>query len=140
MAENDPMKDQVPVRLDLARRDRKFLEETLTMARDGVREELAEHSEGLREPRRLRREKAAYERLLSGIEGRQVVADPELCAILAELAKIVDESNEYSRVVAEHMAMRGLLASLGRRGTCTSRRSGSRAAIRCAGSCPASRH
>ncbi len=140
MAENDPMKDQMPVRLDVPRRDRKFLKEILTMARDGIREELSEHGEGLREPRRLRREQAAYERLLSAIEEQQVVADPELCAVLAELAKIVDEGNEYSRVIAEHRAMRGLLASLERRGVCGSRRSGLRAAIRCEGSCPTPRH
>ena len=41
MAESDPMKDQMPVHLDVARRDRKFLTEILTMARDGIREELS---------------------------------------------------------------------------------------------------
>jgi hypothetical protein len=140
MAESDPMKDEVPVRIVVARRDRKFLEEILTMARDGIREELGEGEGELREPRRLRREEAAYARLLTAIEEQQVVADPELCVVLAELAKVVDESNEYSRVVAEHRAMRGLLASLERRGACGSRRSGPRAAIRCAGSRPTSPH
>ena len=140
MAESDPMKDQMPVHLDVARRDRKFLTEILTMARDGIREELSEHGAALREPRRLRREEAVYERLLSAIEEQRVVADPELCVVLSELAKLVDESNEYARVVAEHRAMRGLLASLERRGACGSRRNGPRAAIRCAGSCPSSRH
>jgi hypothetical protein len=139
MAERDPMADQMPVLLELPRRDRKFLEEVLTMARDGVRDELCEHGERLREPRRLRREAAAYERLLEAVEAQRVHPDPELRAVLDELAGIVDEGNEYARVVAEHRAMRGLLASLERReGTCP-RRGGPCAAIRCAGTNPAAR-
>jgi hypothetical protein len=131
MAENDPMKDKTPVRLDLPRSDRKFLEEVLRMARDGVRDELREHGARLREPRRLRREEAAYERLLAAIEEqRAFLPDPELCIVLTELAEVVDASNEFSRAAAEHKAIRGLLASLERRSACDSRRS-RRAAVRC---------
>jgi hypothetical protein len=131
MAENDPTKDKTPVRLDLPRSDRKFLEELLRMARDGVRGELREHGSRLREPRRMRREEEAYERLLSAIEEQRVfVPDPEVCIVLAGLAEVVDASNEYARVTAEHKAIRGLLASLDRRTACDSRRS-RRAGIRC---------
>ena len=129
----------MPVQLDVPRRDRRFLEEVLTMARDGVRDELREHGEQVREPRRLRREAAAYERLLGAVEDRRAIPDPELCAVLEELAEIVDEGNEYGRVVAEHKAMRGLLASLNRRESICPRRSSPCAAIRCAGTNPASR-
>ncbi len=139
MAEIDPMRDRMPVQLDIPRRDRKFLKEVLTMAREGVREELREHGGRLREPRRLRREVVAYERLLRAVEEQRVIPDPELCGVLDELAGIVDESNEYARVVAEHKAMRGLLSSLDRRESICPRRSGPCAAIRCAGTNPAQR-
>jgi hypothetical protein len=139
MAEIDLKSDRAPVQLDMSRRDRKFLKEVLTMARDGVREELCEHGERLREPRRLRREAAAYERLLGAVEERRVIPDPELCAVLDELAAIVDESNEYARVVAEHKAMRGMAASLDRRGGHCPGRGDPCAAMRCAGTGPTSR-
>lgn len=131
MAENDPTKDKTPVRLDLPGSDRKFLEEVLRMARDGVRDELREHGGRLREPRRMRREEKAYERLLSAVEEqRAFVPDPEVCIVLAELAEVVDASNEYARATAEHKAIRGLLASLDRRTSCNPRRS-RRASVRC---------
>ena len=132
MAEIDLRSDRAPVQLDMSRRDRKFLKEVLTMARDGVREELQDHGERLREPRRLRREVAAYERLLRSVDEQRVFPDPELCGVLDELAGIVDESNEHARVVAEHKAMRGMVASLGRREEVCPRRGGSYAAMRCA--------
>jgi hypothetical protein len=139
MGERDPMRDQMPVQLEVSGQDRKFLKEVLSMARDGVREELCEHGERLREPRRLRREASAYERLLEAVEEQRVLPDPELYAVLDELAGIVDEGNEYARVVAEHKAMRSLLAALNRRESPCPRRSGPCAAIRCAGTTPASR-
>ena len=139
MAENDLTSDRAAVQLDIPRRDRKFLKEVLTMAREGVREELCEHGERLREPRRLRREEAAYERLLRAVDEQRLIPDPELCGVLNELAQIVDESNEYARAVAEHKAMRGLHASLSRRESACPRRSGSCAATRYAGTGPASR-
>lgn len=139
MAEFDLTNDKAPVQLDVPRRDRMFLKEVLTMARDGVREELREHGERLREPRRLRREEAAYERLLRAVDEQRVFPDPELCGVLDELADIVDGSNEYVRVMAEHKAMRGLLAALNRRQETCPRRSGPCAATRSTSAGPTSR-
>jgi hypothetical protein len=112
MAGNDPTKGRKTVGIEVSVRDRKFLREIFTMARDGVREELAEQPDRLRRPTRLRREEAAYERLLAGLRDGRLEVDRDVRAVLAELAEIVDASNEYSRVVTEHEALHGLIASL----------------------------
>jgi hypothetical protein len=92
------------------------------MVRDGLREELSGQGERRRRPDCMHRELDAYERLLAGLKGQRIVSDPELCDVVAELARMIDESNEHSRVVAEHEAMHGLLASLDRsRGQCLRR-------------------
>lgn len=140
MAENDPTKDQTTIRFDLSRNYREFLKEVFTMARDGADEELREHGRRLQDPDRLRREQAAYERLLAALDGRLVEPDPELLAVLQELVEVVDESNEYRRVVAEHEALHAMIASFERpRGSCSPRRSIC-AAIRCRGDNHTSRH
>lgn len=135
MAGNDPTKDTAPVSLDVCGRGRKFLQELFEMARDGVREELRAHGQRVSSPGLLRRELAAYERLLDGLDRRQLEPHPDLVAILNELAEVVDESNEYRRVVAEHEALHGLIDSLERpRGSCAGRNLPC-AAIRCRGEC-----
>lgn len=122
MADTDPRKNQAAVRLQLPERDRTFLREVVTMARDGLLEELSGRGEWRRRPGCMHRELDAYERLLGALQGRRVVPDPELRAAVSELARMIDESNEHSRVVAEHEAMHGLLASLDRsRGPCSRR-------------------
>jgi hypothetical protein len=139
MAETDPTKDQGAIRLRLPRRDRTFLQEVVTMVRDGLREELAGHGEERRRPGCMQRELDAYERLHAALEGRRVFPDPELRDAVAELARMIDESNEHSRVVAEHEAMHRLLASLDRSRAPCSRRSTPCAAIRCRGDSPTPR-
>ena len=138
MADSDVTKAAVPVALKIGCRDRKFLKEMFEMARDGASEELRTHGRQVSSPVRLRRELAAYELLLEGLDRRQLDPHPGLIAVLGELAEVVDESNDYRRVVAEHDALHGLIASLIRpRDTC-SRRSAPCAAIRCRGDDPAS--
>jgi len=138
MADSDVKKTAVPVALKIGRRDRRFLKELFEMARDGVSEELRTHERRVSNPVRLRRELAAYDRLLQGLDRRQLDPHPDLIAVLGELAEVVDESNDYRRVVAEHDALHGLIASLTRpRDTC-SRRSAPCAAIRCRDDGPAS--
>ena len=41
-----------------------------------------------------------------------IVPDDDLRAVLGDLANIIDSGNEYSRVVAEHEALHGLLGQL----------------------------
>jgi len=140
MAENDPTKGATPVRLDLEANDREFLQEVLEMARDGVRDELSEHGPQVHNPQRLRREQAAFERLLTGVEQRRILPDPDAIAVLHELAEIIDSSNDFRRVVAEHAALHGLLATLERSRDSCSRRDVPCAAIRCRGDDRARRH
>ncbi len=133
MAENDPTKEPTPVALDLGHRDREFLQEVLAMARDGVRDELSEHGPQVHSPEQLRREQAALEHLLAGVEQRRIVPDPDSIAVVHELADIIDSSNDYSRVVAEHDALHGLIATLERSRDDCSRRRVPCAAARCRG-------
>lgn len=75
----------------------------------GVRQELAEYPEQLKEPARLRREDAAYGRLLAALDELVIVPDPDVRVVVGDLAQIIDSGNEYGRVVAEHEALHGLL-------------------------------
>lgn len=140
MAENDPTRESAPVSLDLEHRDREFLQEVLTMARDGVRDELSEHGQQVHSPERLRREQAALERLLTGVEQSRILPDPDAIAVLHELADIIDSSNDYRRVVAEHGALHGLIATLERRRGSCSRSEVPCAATRCRGDDPRVEH
>ena len=68
MADSDVTKAAVPVALKIGCRDRKFLKEMFEMARDGASEELRTHGRQVSSPVRLRRELAAYELLLEGLD------------------------------------------------------------------------
>jgi hypothetical protein len=61
----------------------------------------------------LRREVAAYGRLLAALDELVIVPDDDLRTVLGELAKVIDSGNEYPRVVTEHEALHGLLDQLG---------------------------
>jgi len=78
------------------------------MARDGIRDELAEYPDELREPVRLHREEAAYEKLLSALDSSSIVPDADVRQVLTDLAETIDRTNEYERVVAEHAALLGV--------------------------------
>ena len=41
-----------------------------------------------------------------------IVPDSDVLDVLGDLAAIIDQSNEYRRVVSEHEALHGLLAQL----------------------------
>ncbi len=132
MAGSDPTNDTAASCFGLSQRDRKFLQELLTMVHDGASDELAE-CDDRRRAARLRQEQSAYGQLLAGLEGGRVDARPGLISVLRELAGIVDAGNEYRRVVAEHDALQNLIGSLEPPGRCGSRRNAARAAIRCRG-------
>ncbi len=112
MADQNPTGDGVAVALTIPPGDLKFLRSTLMMARDGIREELAGFAGQLREPRRLRREDAAYGRLLCALDTRLIVPDYDIVSALGNLAKVIDQSNAYRRVVSEHAALHGLLGQI----------------------------
>ncbi|HEX9967918.1 MAG TPA: hypothetical protein VGB06_08220 [Solirubrobacterales bacterium] len=118
MAETNPTGDGLPVALKIPPDDDRFLRGVFTMARDGIRDELTEYPKELREPSRLHREEAAYERLLEALDTGEIVADGEVLQVLADLAGTIDRANEYDRVAAEHAALLGIRDQirLGRRG------------------------
>ena len=60
----------------------------------------------------MRREEAAYERLLAALDELVIVPDDEVRGVVTTLAQIIDASNEYERVVAEHEALHGLLGQI----------------------------
>ncbi len=43
-----------------------------------------------------------------------IVPDRDVRDLLSDLAGIIDRANEYTRIVAEHEALHGLLAQLGK--------------------------
>jgi len=90
----------------------RFLRETFTDARDGVRGELA-HAKRPKHPDPLHREEAAYGRLLASLDELVIVPDDEVREVVTTLALVIDASNEYERVVTEHEALHGLLAQIG---------------------------
>lgn len=109
MADENPTGRGAAVALNLSADHVRFLRGLFTSARLGVRQELKEYPDTLKEPARLHREEAAYGRLLAALDELVVVPDADVRDVLGDLAGIIDSSNEYTRVVAEHEALRGLL-------------------------------
>lgn len=110
MAIENPTGRGSAVTLNIPADQVRFLRGLFKSARAGVRQELKEYPKQLKEPARVRREDAAYGRLLAALDELVIVPDDDLRAVLGELAKIIDTSNEYGRVVTEHEALYGLLA------------------------------
>ncbi len=113
MAEKNPMGADDAVALTIPAKHRKFLRDLFEIARDGIREELAQYPKQLQEPRRLHREEAVYEKLLEAFDSGFIVPDRDVRDVLRDLAEIYDRENEYERVVSEHEALHGLLDQLG---------------------------
>lgn len=109
MADENPMGRGSAVALNLPVDHVRFLRRLFKDARAGVRQELKDYPKQLREPTRLCREDAAYGRLLAALDELVIVADTDVRDVLGDLAGIIDRSNEYPRVVAEHEALHGLL-------------------------------
>jgi DNA-binding XRE family transcriptional regulator len=115
MAETNPTGDGRPVALKIPPDHLPFLGKTFGMALGGIRDELTEYPDELREPARLHREEAAYERLVEALDAGEIVPDRDLFEVLADLAETIDGANEYGRVVAEHAALLGVRDQVGLR-------------------------
>lgn len=113
MATHNPTGRGAAVALKIPADQVRFLRSVFAMARDGIRDELTEHQDALREPARLRREEAAYGRLLTALDELVIVPDDDIRVVVGELAQTIDKSNEYERVVCEHDALAGLIGRLG---------------------------
>ena len=112
MADTNPTGRGAAVAIKLTVNRVRFLRGVFDQARDGVRDDLANYPDGLKDPEHLRREDAAYGRLLTALDELVIVPDPEVLAILADLATMIDASNQYRRVVREHETMQSLLDQL----------------------------
>lgn len=112
MADQDPTGSGSTVALSIPAGEAKFLRGVFTAARAGVRDELTEYPEKLREPTRLHREEAAYGKLLDGLDTGSIVPERDVRDLLRHLAEVIDQDNEYERVIAEHKALHGLLGQL----------------------------
>ncbi len=115
MADQNPTGRGAAVALELPADHVRFLRGIFEKARAGIGDELEEFPDQL-DPKRLEREHAVYGRLLAALDELVIVPDREVRDLLSDLAGIIDTGNEYSRVVAEHEALHGLLAQLGGRG------------------------
>ncbi len=113
MADENPTGKSAAVVLAIPADQARFLRSTFRSAQVGIRDELREYLKQLKEPTRLRREEAAYGRLLAALDERVIVPDHDVRAAVSDLAQVIDTSNEHSRVVAEHEALHGLLGQLG---------------------------
>jgi hypothetical protein len=112
MATENPTGRGAAVALSIPADQVRFLRSTFEQARAGVREELREHPGSPGRAKTLRREEAAYGRLLAALEECAIVPDADLRVVVGDLAKIIDTSNEYERVVSEHEALHGLLGKI----------------------------
>jgi hypothetical protein len=117
MANENPMGRGAAVALKLHADHARFLRDTFESAREGVRDELRDYPDDLKDPDHLRREDGAYGRLLAALDALVIVPDQDVRDLVGDLAHIIDRGNEYSRVVAEHEALHGLHAQLGGRGS-----------------------
>jgi hypothetical protein len=112
MADQNPTGRGAAIALKLPADHVRFLRDTFTIARAGVRDELKDYPKQLKDPNHLRREFAVYGRLLVALDELVIVPDADVLAVLAELSTVIDAGNEYSRVVSEHEALHGLLDQL----------------------------
>jgi hypothetical protein len=113
MAKENPTDRGAAVALSIPADQVRFLRDLFQRARAGVREELREHPGSPGRAGTLRREDAAYGRLLAALDECVIVPDTDLRVVVGDLAKVIDISNEYSRVVSEHEALHDLLGQIG---------------------------
>jgi hypothetical protein len=111
MADENPTGRGAAVALDLPVDHVRFLRGVFEKARDGISDELEEFP-GQLDPKRLHREHAAYGRLLTALDELVIVPDQDVCDLVGGLAGVIDQGNEFERVVAEHEALYGLLGQL----------------------------
>jgi hypothetical protein len=113
MADENPTGRGSAVTLNLPVDHVRFMRGIFTSARAAVRDELREYPDQLKDPNHLRREVAAYGRLLTALDELAIVPDRDVRDLVGDLAQIIDDTNEYERVIAEHEALHGLHAQLG---------------------------
>jgi hypothetical protein len=113
MADENPTGRGAAVALSIPADQARFLRSTFRSAQAGIRNELREYPKQLKDPARLRREEAAYGRLLAALDELVIVPDPVVCGVVGDLAQVIDSGNEYRRVIAEHEALHCLLDQLG---------------------------
>jgi hypothetical protein len=111
MASDNPTGRGIAVALDLPVDHVRFLRGVFEKARDGIDDELEEFPDQL-DPKRLHREHAAYGRLLTALDELVIVPDHDARDVIGDLARVIDQGNEYERVVCEHKALHGLLAQI----------------------------
>jgi len=112
MANDNPTGHGAAVALNLPADHVRFLRGVFEQAREGIRGELRDYPKKLKDPEHLRREVAAYGRLLVALDELVIVPDADVLAIIADLVQVIDGGNEYSRVVSEHKALHDLLSQL----------------------------
>lgn len=112
MADENPTGHGAAVALQIPADQVRFLRGLFRSARAGIRQELREYPKQLKEPARLHREDIAYGRLLTALDELVIIPGADVRDVLGDLAHIIDRSNEYKRVVAEHEALHGLLDQL----------------------------
>jgi hypothetical protein len=111
MADQNPTGSGAAVALEHPSDHIGFLRSTFEKAQAGVKDELEEFPDQL-DPERLQREEAAYTRLLAALDELVIVPDRDALDVLGDLAGVIDQGNEYSRVVTEHEALHSFLAQL----------------------------
>lgn len=112
MANENPMGHGSAVALNLPADHVRFLRGIFEQACEGIRDELRDYPKGLKDPEHLRREVAAYGRLLVALDELVIVPDTDVLSIVDDLAQVIDGGNEYGRVVTEHEALHGLFDQL----------------------------
>jgi len=113
MADENPTGRGSAVALSIPADQARFLRSTFRSAQAGIRNELREYPKQLKDPARLRHEEATYGRLLAALDELVIAPDPDVRGVVGDLAQVIDSGNEYSRVIAEHEALHGLLDQLG---------------------------
>jgi hypothetical protein len=112
MADQNPTGAGDAIALQVPAENRKLLRDLFEIARNSIREKLAQYPEQVKEPRRLHREEVVYDKLLASLDTGSIVPDRDVRDVLRDLAQIYDRENEYKRVVSEHEALHGLLDQL----------------------------
>jgi hypothetical protein len=94
MADQNPTGHGAAVALTIPADHVRFLRSVFQMAREGIKNELADYPGQLQEPVRLHLEETAYGRLLAAMDELVIVPDAYLRDVLGDLAHIIDRSNE----------------------------------------------
>jgi hypothetical protein len=113
MSCSQPTGDRATVPLELPAPQAKILRGILASCLEGAADDLRAPSQ-LPDPDRVRREADAYQRLLSALAAGTIsLPDEEAREAVGAMVLSIEEDPNYSRVIAEHDALFGLLSLLG---------------------------